>query len=539
VRSEAAIVVDHATGQPRPVRLGDVAILLRTLSDAQVYEEALREYGLDYYLAGGHAFYSQQEIYDVLNLLSAVASSIDEIALAGALRSPMFSLADETLYWLVQRYGSLNAALGGQPPTELSPGEAAKVRRAAATIARLRVEKDRLLVADLLALALELTGYDATLLAEFLGPRKAANIEKLVEQARALDRTSPGDLQGFITQLSEFVLQAPKESLAATQTEGDGVRIMTIHYAKGLEFPVVVLPDLDRGRHGGAMRPVLDEALGPLVNVLGDDLDEPRGSIGIDLYRFREDLEENEERKRLLYVACTRAADYLILSSSLADADKPKQDWLKLVNRTVGLADGQLRAPLPAGYAPPEVLITDERPPLEGDAAARTRGGDLARLVEKTRQLAAATPPALPTTCDRIAVDAGARRRFSFSQLTGRLTLDEDESPESAPAATAPPAEPAATSGPHVDGRELGALVHAVLERIDVRRQEGVAELCQYLAPQFAVVQPAEAAAAAATAVERFLRTPRAAVLAAASVVRREVEFMLPWTEGAGGFAGR
>jgi ATP-dependent helicase/nuclease subunit A len=539
VRSEAPIVVDHAAGQPRPVRPGDVAILLRTLSDAQVYEEALREYGLDYYLAGGHAFYSQQEIYDVLNLLSAVASSIDEIALAGALRSPMFSLADETLYWLVQRHGSLNAALAAQPPIELSAGEAAKVRRAAATIARLRLEKDRLLVADLFALMLELTGYDATLLVEFLGPRKAANIEKLVEQARALDRTAPGDLRGFITQLSEFVLQAPKESLAATQTEGDVVRIMTIHYAKGLEFPVVVLPDLDRGRHGGAVRPVLDDRLGPLVNLPGDDLDEPRGSIGIDLYRFREDLEENEERKRLLYVACTRAADYLVLSSSLADPEKPKQDWLKLVNRTVGLADGRLRIPLPAGYAPPEVLITDERPPLEGDAAARSRGADLSRLVEKTRKLAATTPPALPSTCDRIAVDVGARRRFSFSQLTGGLTLDEDDSPESDPGAEAPPAVSSAADGPHVDGRVLGALVQAVLERIDVRRQEGVADLCQYLAPQFSLVQPAEAAAAAATAVEQFLRTPRAAELAAAKVVRREVEFMLPWTAGAGGFAGR
>src|SRR5688500_12629603 len=96
-------VVDDVDGEPRPRPLqpGDVAILLRTLSDAQVYEEALRGAGLEYYLAGGHAFYSQQEVYDVLNLLRAIASRVDDIALAGALRSPLFALADETLLWLV------------------------------------------------------------------------------------------------------------------------------------------------------------------------------------------------------------------------------------------------------------------------------------------------------------------------------------------------------------------------------------------------------------------------------------------------------
>jgi ATP-dependent helicase/nuclease subunit A len=115
-------------------------------------------------------------------------------------------------------------------------------------------------------LALDLTGFDATLLAEFLGPRKAANLEKLVEQARAVDRRSPGDLPAFITQLSEFVLQAPKEALAATEAEGgDVVRIMTIHHAKGLEFPLVVVADLERQRHLGGFEPVLDAELGPLV----------------------------------------------------------------------------------------------------------------------------------------------------------------------------------------------------------------------------------------------------------------------------------
>ena len=97
-------------------------------------------------------------------------------------------------------------------------------------------------------------------------------LEKLLEQARSVDRNSPGDLAGFITQLSEFVTQAPKEALAATQSEGgDVIRIMTIHYAKGLEFPLVVLPDLERARHRGRSEPVLDPDLGPLVPLKDSD----------------------------------------------------------------------------------------------------------------------------------------------------------------------------------------------------------------------------------------------------------------------------
>ena len=97
--------------------------------------------------------------------------------------------------------------------------------------------------------ALDRTGYDAVLLAEFLGERKLANLHKLMERARAADR-GVTDLDGFITQLAQFIAQQPKEALAATLPEtADVIRLMTIHHAKGLEFPLVVVPDLDRPPH--------------------------------------------------------------------------------------------------------------------------------------------------------------------------------------------------------------------------------------------------------------------------------------------------
>ncbi len=536
IESQEHLVVGKE-GQPRPLQLGDVAVLLRTLSDAQVYEEAFRDHGLDYYLAGGHAFYSQQEIYDVLNLLRAVASTVDEIALAGALRSPLFSLTDETLFWLVQAHGTLNAGLAAaRVPETLTPEDAAKVRRASTTLSRLREEKDRLLVADLFALALELTGYDAILLTEFLGPRKAANVDKLLEQARMLDRSSPGDLQGFITQLSEFVVRAPKEALAATQTEGNVIRIMTIHHAKGLEFPLVVLPDLDRQRNQGSWQPVLDLQLGPLLPLEGED---KQGCIGLDLYRRMENLEDLEERKRLLYVACTRAADYLVLSSGMADPTKPKQDWLQLIDRHITLLTGAPCIPLPPGYAAPQVRVIMDEPRIEGEVAPVPRGADLNRLILKTRGLVAKSPGDLPRECEAIAVDGRARRRFSFSQLTGRLSLEQDAATEESETSAPLDARESLEGTGRAEGRELGALVHAVLERLNVSRHDDVRELCDFLAPQFSDLAPIALAAQATAMIERFLRSPRATELTASNVVRREVEFLLPWAPAGARYDGR
>ena len=107
----------RATAQP-----ADIAILFRALSDVAIYEEALRDHGLDYYLVGGHAFYAQQEIFDVLNLLRTIHSPSDLVSLAGVLRSGMFSLADETIFWLAGHPEGLSAGLfAPQPPPSFRP----------------------------------------------------------------------------------------------------------------------------------------------------------------------------------------------------------------------------------------------------------------------------------------------------------------------------------------------------------------------------------------------------------------------------------
>src|SRR6185369_12081664 len=127
-------------------------------------EAALRRYYIPYYLVGGRSFYSQQEVFDLLNLLRFLDCPRDLISLAGVLRSPFFSLADETLFWLAQNGEDLaDGLLRAQPPAQLSEEERRKVAFAATTLTHLRELKDRLPVASLIREALARTGYDALL----------------------------------------------------------------------------------------------------------------------------------------------------------------------------------------------------------------------------------------------------------------------------------------------------------------------------------------------------------------------------------------
>ncbi|MES2790960.1 MAG: UvrD-helicase domain-containing protein, partial [Planctomycetota bacterium] len=163
----------------RPVKAGDIVILFRALSDVRHYEQALRDCRLEYYLVGGRAFYAQQEVFDLLNLLRSLNEPDDEISLLGVLRSPFFGLTDDTLMSLIRHSRSLEQGLETPPLSELEESQRSLVRHAYQVLSELRGVKDRLSLAGLITRALDLTAYDASLVPEFLGRRKLANLRKL------------------------------------------------------------------------------------------------------------------------------------------------------------------------------------------------------------------------------------------------------------------------------------------------------------------------------------------------------------------------
>lgn len=549
---KAEIVWDAAAaaaGEPAPraIKAGDIAILFRALSNVSIYEEALRRNGIDYYLVGGHAFYAQQEVFDLLNLLRSVANPADAVSLAGVLRSPFFHLADETLFWLSQHEDGLAGAVrNAWLPDELAREERHLADQAFRTLTELRQQKDRLPITQLIHQALSATGYDALLLAEFLGERKLANLEKLIDQARSFDQAGQFGLDDYVTQLAEFVARRPQEPLAATQPEEtDVVRLMTMHQAKGLEFPVVVLPDLERRNSYQSNTAEFDPDLGPLVRLPGQWV-----TTGWDFYRSAEEEQDAEERTRLFYVATTRAADYLILSSSVADLASPKSDWMKLLAERFDLETGaylpsawpnEAKGGSEASARRPQVRVITEPPAMpERQTVRRT---SLAKTVEHLEQTLSREvgPPPEGVARDDIAVRAvpanpAARREFSFSRLSGEMVAPSRAADTNSDNESGEDARSLRSHG--IDPLGLGTLVHAVFEHVDFAQPEQAVGLVQRHAPVHLPNVELPQLREAAEMIERFLYGPRAGEMRHAVSIHREIEFMLRWPLGGAQAAG-
>jgi ATP-dependent exoDNAse (exonuclease V) beta subunit len=319
------------------------------------------------------------------------------------------------------------------------------------------------------------------------------------------------------------------------------IRLMTIHHAKGLEFPLVIVPDLDRQPLLRSPAAALHPDLGPLVPQPSDD-DNEKITTGMSLYAAMERREELDERKRMLYVACTRAADCLILSTRLEAFDKPKSDWMNLFAERFHLENGNLIADLPDGYQTPQIRVTID-PQTDHKPLGPLRGPDLLKLLDEVHELAAAGGAPIPREVAPIPVDRSAQHRFSFSRLTGQLlqtqfkssapgsaggfAIDDNQEIENPRQSRGLSTESYATTG--IDARSLGTLVHDVLERIDFAKPAEIATWCEHLAPSYVIQNTEHAARLASQMIERFVASPRGRELATAKAIHREIDFLLAW----------
>jgi len=514
------IVVDKESGRPRAVRPGDVAILFRALTGVAAYEQALERHAVDYYLVGGRAFYAQQEVYDVLSLLRAIDCPGDEVSLVGVLRSPFFALEDETLFWLSQHPNGLGGGLFGELPEELSPAQHHQATFAAKTLGELREIKDFVPVAELLQIALDRTGYDAALLGEFLGERKLANLQKLVQEARSFDRGGMFTLADFVAELTESIAEQPHEEPASTTAaEADVVKLMTVHKAKGLEFPVVFLVDVDSTTQSSRATAAYDLRVGPVTaipEIAGGD----KSCGGFPIWAWLEKRENEQELTRLFYVAVTRAADFLVLSCGRAPNESGRGPWQKLLGERFDLETGRLKVELPNDYPLPHVRVVDQRPDVE-DPAGGSRGPSIQRVIEEVKALAeqSATRIDLPELVREVPLDATARQEFSVSAITGKLeSNDPDESFQSNERRTAPDRDEALL---------LGMLVHDLLATSPWSKPSELQAKAQFYGAEMNV--PTELVTEAERLVETFCETPRAQSLGTADRVFAELEFLLNW----------
>jgi ATP-dependent helicase/nuclease subunit A len=319
----------HESGVER----GEMVVLLRAFTHLDAYEDSLDRAGLRPYTIGGRGYWSQQQVADVCALLATIANPLDDRALFGALASPACGAAPDTLWLLRAAAGrrrhvwpALERAAGMgeaelEDPERLEQIPAAELELAggfARTVAGLRERAGRLSLAGLIDAAIAETGYDLAILARPEGEARFANVRKLMRLAGQFEEREGRDLRGLLDFLASRA-EADVEAEAASAVEGhDGVRIMTVHSAKGLEFGVVAVPNLSRRLLAGSRLPPL---------ALGHEPERPRvglqlrrlGASSINLYSYEElcaesQAREAEEELRLFHVAATRARERLILS---------------------------------------------------------------------------------------------------------------------------------------------------------------------------------------------------------------------------------
>ncbi|EPX63718.1 ATP-dependent DNA helicase, UvrD/REP family [Cystobacter fuscus DSM 2262] len=379
------IAVTKEGTEVRPLRGGDVAMLFRTFNHLEVYRQALIRHGIPHRVLRGRGFYGAQEVLDLASLLSLLADSEDTLAFAAVLRSPLVGLSDASLFRLAGPEGlSLPAVekAGASLLEALPEGERARLERFLAALPALRRERDRLGVRALLLATLELTGFREALAATPYAEQASANVEKLLALAGRRDERGTGGCVTFARELQRLVHEEPTEAQADLLEAGDprAVQLLTIHRAKGLEWPVVVVPALGGSRRSNSGGRVLFErarglALRPwLPPELLDRVDTKFRSPRFDAVKAEIKRRETAEYRRLLYVALTRAQDRLLLSGG--EERNAADSWWCLLgarleedSRLRGLVEDLDARTLPE---PPEVDLSEEVDEAEQEARVET-----------------------------------------------------------------------------------------------------------------------------------------------------------------------
>ena len=325
----------------------DVVILSPALTYGDLYQRALRARDVPVYVVRGKGYYSREEIADVRCLLQVLLNPHDDLAFVTVLRSPLVGLSDDALYLLGRRRAherdeSLwRAAVQGSVDV-LPPDDRRRFREFVREIAALADRVGRPGLASLIDDAVTSLGYDQSMLAQPGGRRRFANVRKLMRLADEYEQLQGPDLAGFVAVLSTMDELGGQEGNAATLSEEENVvRVMTVHQAKGLEFPVVVLTGLGSAS-GGRSHPsfVVDNAgrAGVFLRGSRNKTYEDHDLCWGPAIEIVEEEREHDRREdvRLLYVAMTRAEKRLLLVGAAQKEGAKGDSRLSTIVRSLG-----------------------------------------------------------------------------------------------------------------------------------------------------------------------------------------------------------
>jgi ATP-dependent helicase/nuclease subunit A len=343
-------VHDPETDALRPAQYGDFALLFHQFTKVSAFEQAFRAVGAPYYVVGGgRGYWTQYEVRDLTNLLRALCDPEDDLALAAVLRSPFVGLSMDALMSLTlhAEQADLPLRLCLQADLALEDADRARLEAFLAWFEPLCLRVGEWSVGALLARALEASQYESRLLAQGEAGRQAvANVRKLLAIALEQPTVAPRD---FAAQLELTSRLEQREGNAPTYEESANVvRFYTVHAAKGLEFPVVFVVDTayrERPREVG-LEVDADKRVVAL-QVVRPDVPTPYEPLPLKVLRVQTDARDEAEGLRKLYVALTRARDYLIVVLT----DAPQNVWCRALRGALAqhLDRRESTIPLPNG----------------------------------------------------------------------------------------------------------------------------------------------------------------------------------------------
>ncbi len=354
-----------------PIRPRHICILFRRMNSfgrdvTRPYLRALEARHLPHVLVKGGSFNEREEVIAIRNLLGAIERPEDELLVFAALRGPIFALSDAALLEFHETQGSLHPFRKLKPEPSQSVLE---VSRALEVIKGLHRGRNRRPIAETLAMLLAKTRAHAGIAIWPTGEQALANIMRIMDQARRYEaRSGATSFRAFVDELEARAERDEASETPIVEEGTEGVRIMTVHRAKGLEFPVVIFADPTcnetRAEASRYIEPAGKIAAMELAGCAPRELQE---------HREEEHRRDKEEAIRLLYVAATRARD-LIVVPAVGDelpgiGDGEDDGWLAKLSPVVFPATANRRAPLtrtPAGcpdFGDDSVLTRPNRAP--------------------------------------------------------------------------------------------------------------------------------------------------------------------------------
>ena len=464
VRQSGWKVSERDRDQPVPVEARHVCLLFKRMRSwdgdlTRAYVRALEARRIPHVLVGGRSYHAREEVLAMRTAAQAIEWPDDELSVFAALRGPLFALGDDALLLWRERQGRFHPLR--RPPDGLSPPER-EVADALAVLRDLYLKRNRRPIAETLSRLLDATRAHAGIAIRQAGEQALGNVLRVLELARRFEAAGASSFRAFVDRLAAEADRGEGAEAPVVEEGTEGVRIMSVHKAKGLEFPVVVLCDpcapaapkmpsrlIDPERRVWAM---------PLAGCAPAELIADRVAI---LQRDREEV------VRVAYVAATRARDILVVP---ATGDDQPSGWLEPLNLALYPAPLERRQPRTAPGCPAfgkETVL--DRPPglmaplsvapglhtpqagahevvwwdphvleLEREVEGGLRSNDL--LVDDGNSAEAAAAHADWQVRRSRAVESGVRPSLRVETATARSMAEAAPVPATASPATASPA---------------------------------------------------------------------------------------------------